>query len=100
MSMPIPLCAALLVCGALAGCGDGASDSASVATSQNDAATLSPSQPVTNSTGAYAPSVSLDVRPAQSSVSPVSDPRSELATNAPIDPPSLPTAMSPGVIAS
>ena len=100
MKMSIPLCAAIIVSGALAGCGDGASGSATVSTSQNDTVAQSPAQSVANTAGQNTSRIALDVNPSQASVPPVSDPRSALATNAPIDPPSPPTAMSPGVIAS
>jgi hypothetical protein len=100
MKMSIPLCAAIIVSGALAGCGDGASNSATVSSTQGDTAAQLPAQPAANTAGVNTPRISLDVTPAPSSVPPVSDPRSALATNAPIDPPSPPTAMSPGVVAS
>jgi hypothetical protein len=100
--MSIPLCAVIIASGALAGCGDGASDSATVSgsNSQSDTAAQSQAQPSANAAGLNTSRVALDVTPAHPSVPPVSDPRSALATNAPIDPPSPPTAMSPGVIAS
>ncbi|RKP46227.1 hypothetical protein D7S86_25245 [Pararobbsia silviterrae] len=94
--MSFPLCAAILVSGALAGCGDGAS----VATSQIAPSAAAPSQPAPNaSTNSMARASINDPAPALSA-SHDTDPRSALATNAPIDPPSSPTTMSPGVVAS
>jgi hypothetical protein len=108
MKTSITLCAAIIVSGALAGCGDGASDStttssagsASLTASQNGDASLAPSQAAINDVRANAPRLALNAVSASPSAQHDSDPRSSLATNAQIDPPSPPTAMSPGVIAS
>lgn len=108
MKMSITLCAAIIVSGALAGCGDGASDSTSNAgngatsstASQNGDGSFAPSQTAINDVRANAPRLALNAVSASPSTQHDSDPRSSLATNAPIDPPSPPTAMSPGVIAS
>ena len=96
MKMSIPLCAAIIVSGALAGCGDGAS----VSTSQSDAAVGAPAQAALKD---HPGTPSLALVSGQIGAMPapqVSDPRSAVAVNAPIDPSSPPTAMSPGVSAS
>ena len=97
MRMSLPLCAAIIASGALAGCGDGSS---SVLTSRGDVPSASPSQPApgANASLIARASASLVVQPLPALQA--SDPRSALASNAPIDPPSSPTAMSPGVTAS
>lgn len=96
MKISVPLSAAIIASGMLAGCGDGAS----VSSSHTDAAAVALAQPVTNVSSNSAV-ISRASTPAPSlSVQQVSDPRSGIAMNAPIDAPSTPTAMSPGVSAS
>jgi hypothetical protein len=101
MNKCLPLCAALVATGALAGCGDGTSVSSAqgVAASTPLAQSVDTSSSFASAQASNASPGSLTSRLA-ADPPPSSDPRSPIAGTAPIDPPSTPTAMSPGVVAS